>query len=256
MEDFFDFSGKIAMVVGVGGIGSAQALAFAEHGADIVAADNNPEMAEKVAGAARAMGRKALAVTVDVTQEPSVAAMVSRTLEEFPRIDILVNAAGYVARRLTSDDYPLDEWQKVMDVNLRGTWLCCQAVGRVMIKQGGGRIINMSSVAGSFGARGGGVAYGPSKAAVNLLTRTLAYEWAKYNIKVNALAPTVVETEFTREILENPERSQALKDVIPMGRWAMPDDIVGPTLFFASEASKYVTGQSLFVDGGLTTKVQ
>jgi gluconate 5-dehydrogenase len=256
MADLFDFSGKVAMVVGVGGIGSAQAIAFAEHGADIVVADNRSETAEKVAEEAKAMGRKALDVTVDVTQETSVAAMVSRALEEFPRIDILVNTAGYVVRRKSSDDYPLDEWQKVIDVNLRGTWLCCQAVGRVMLKQGGGRIINMSSVAGSYGARGGGVSYGPSKAAVNLLTRTLAYEWAKSNILVNALAPTVVETEFTKEVLEKPELAEALKNNIPMGRWAMPEDVVGPTLFFASEASNYVTGQVLFVDGGLTTKVQ
>ncbi|OGO22548.1 MAG: hypothetical protein A2144_02345 [Chloroflexi bacterium RBG_16_50_9] len=255
MTELFDFTKKVALIVGVGGIGHAQALGFAEHGADIVAADKRPEIAEKVAGEVRALGRKALAIAVDVTQEPSVAAMVRRVLEEFQRIDILVNAAGMVIRRPASLDYTIDEWQQIIDVNTRGTWLCCQAVGREMVKQGGGRIINMSSVAGSYGTKGGGAAYGPSKAAIDNLTRTLACEWAKFNVLVNALAPTVIETDFTRSVLENPQRAQRLKDAIPLGRWGLPEDIVGPTLFFASEASNFVTGQILFVDGGLTSRI-
>jgi gluconate 5-dehydrogenase len=255
MTDLLDFTGKVALVVGVGGIGRAQALGFAEHGADVVAADSRSAVAESVAEEVKALGRRALALTVDVTQEPSVVHMVNRILEEFPRIDILVNAAGVTVRRPSSDDFPIDEWQRIIDVNTRGTWLCCQAVGRQMVKQRGGRIINMSSVAGSYGASGGGVAYGPSKAAVDTLTRTLACEWAKHNVLVNALAPTIIETDFTREVLENPQAAQALKDRIPLGRWGMPEDIVGPTLFFASEAASFVTGQILFVDGGLTTKL-
>jgi gluconate 5-dehydrogenase len=255
MADLFDFTGKVALVVGVGGIGRAQALGFAEHGADIVAADKRPEVAERVAEEARALGRKALAITVDVTQEPSVVAMVNRVLEEFARIDILLNAAGFIIRRPASLDYLIDEWQQIIDVNTRGTWLCCQVVGREMIKQRRGRIINMSSVSGSYGAKGGGAAYGPSKGAINILTRTLACEWAKYNVLVNALAPTVIETEFTSSILEDPQRARELKAAIPLGRWGVPEDIVGPTLFFASEASNFVTGQILYVDGGLTTRV-
>ena len=167
MTDLLDLSGKVALVVGVGGIGRAQALGLAEHGADIAAADNRPEVAARVAEEVRRLGRKALAITVDVTLEPSVTAMVSRVLEEFPRIDILVNAAGTVIRRPFSDEFTIDEWQQVFNVNTRGTWLCCQAVGRQMVKQGGGRIINISSVAGSYGTKGGGAAYGPSKAAIS-----------------------------------------------------------------------------------------
>ena len=181
--------------------------------------------------------------------------MVNRVLEEFSRIDILVNAAGITYRRPSSNDFPIDEWQQIIDVNTRGTWLCCQAVGREMVKQRSGRIINISSVAGSYGSKGGGAAYGPSKAAVNTLTRTLACEWAKYNVLVNALAPTIIETDFTSTVLANPKATRGLKTSIPLGRWGAPEDIVGPTLFLASRASDYVTGQILYVDGGLTTHV-
>ena len=254
MIDFFDFSEKVALVVGVGGIGRAQALGFAERGAAIAAADNRVEIAEKVAGEAKALGARALAVTVDVTSEASVQAMVSRTLEEFSRIDILVNTAGVNRRHPQCDDFPIDAWQQVMDVNLRGTWLCCQAVGRRMVAQGGGRIINMSSVAGFYGARGG-AAYGPSKAAVNNLTKSLACEWAEHKVLVNALAPTVIETPFMDGHLDKPEVAQKLKTSIPLGRWGQPEDVVGPTLFLASEAASFITGQVIFIDGGLTAHV-
>jgi gluconate 5-dehydrogenase len=251
----FDLKGKIALVVGVGGIGRAQALGLAGSGADVVAADREIQRAKSVADEVRATGRKALAVAVDVTREQSVNELVQKTLEEFPRIDVLVNAAGINYRRPDSANFPIDEWQQVMDVNTRGVLLCCQAVGRVMIEQGCGKIINMSSVRGRFGAPRGCVAYCASKGAVDSLTRTLACEWARHNVLVNALAPTVVETEFTQAILQDPEGAARLVVSIPLGRWAMPDDIVGPTLFLASRASDYVTGQILYVDGGLTTKV-
>ena len=253
MNHLFDLTGKAALVVGVGGIGRAQALGLAEHGADVAVADHELARAEKVAQEIRAQGRKTLPMTVDVTQERSVADMVQKTLDAFARIDVLVNAAGISIRRPDSASFPIDEWQQVMDVNTRGTLLCCQAAGQVMIEQGGGKIINMSSVRGRFGAPRGGAAYCASKGAVDSLTRTLACEWARHNVLVNALAPTVVETEFTRAILENPEAVARLKASIPLGRWAMPEDIVGPTLFLASKASDFVTGQILYVDGGLTT---
>jgi gluconate 5-dehydrogenase len=255
MTDYFDFTGKVALVVGVGGIGRAQALGFAERGADIVAADNRPETAAAVADEARALGRKALAITVDVTDEASVQAMLASTMKEFPRIDILVNTAGLNLRRPQSDDFPIDDWQKMMDVNVRGTWLCCQVVGRQMVKQGGGRIINISSIASYYGARGGGVAYGPSKAAVNMLTRTLACEWAQHNVLVNALAPTVIETPFMGGHLSKPEVAEMLQKRIPMGRWGQPEDVVGPTLFLASEAANFITGDVIIIDGGLSTQI-
>lgn len=253
MANLFDLSGKVALVVGIGGIGHAQALGLAESGAHVVAADYELKRAARVAREVQARGRKALALSVDVTQEDSVTEMVEEALEAFARIDILVNSAGTNVRRPESATLPVQEWQGVMDVNTRGVFLCCQAAGRAMIEHGGGKIINMSSVRGRYGAPRGAAAYCASKGAVDSLTRTLACEWARHYVLVNALAPTVVETEFTRDILEDPEGAARLKATIPLGRWAQPEDIVGPTLFLASRASDFVTGQILYVDGGLTT---
>lgn len=253
MSDLFDLTGKVAVVTGgAGGIGRALALGIAECGADVIIASRQLGHLERVAEEIRAKGRKALAVTVDVTQEQSVVDMVTHILEEFPRIDILVNAAG-IAIRKPADSFPIDEWQKVMDINARGTFLCCQAVGRVMIKQHSGKIINVSSVRGRYGLPADYAAYCASKGAVDTLTRTLACEWAKYNVLVNAVAPTIVETDLTRPALADPEYAKRMKSRIPIGRWAMPEDIVGPTVFFASKASDFVTGQILYVDGGVTT---
>ena len=249
----FDLTGKVALVVGgAGGIGHALALGLADFGADVIVASRNLEPLKKVAEEIRAKGRKALAVTVDVVQEKSVADMVKKVLETFPRIDILVNAHGLAIRK-PAETFPIDEWQQVMDINTRGTWLCCQAVGRVMVKQKSGKIINMSSVRGRYGLPGGYAAYCPSKGAVDTLTRTLACEWAKHNVLVNAVAPTFVETELTRTALADPEFAKTVKGRIPLNRWAMPEDIVGPTIFLASKASDFVTGQIVYVDGGVTT---
>ena len=255
MESIFDLTGKVALVVGVGGIGRAQALGLTRYGADVIVADYAPERSEKLAGEIGALGRETLALAVDVTQESSVIEMVDGAMAAFGRIDILVNAAGINIRRPDSATFPIDEWQQIMDVNTRGVLLCCQAVGRVMIAQGGGKIINLSSTRGRYGTPRGCAAYCASKGAVDSLTRTLACEWARHNVLVNALAPTVVETEFTRMILQDPRAAGHLRSTIPLGRWAQPEDIVGPTLFLASGASDYVTGQILYVDGGLTTSV-
>jgi len=253
MTDLFDLTGKIAIMVGgAGGIGHAQALGLADAGADVVVASRKLEHLEPVAKEIRAKGRKTLAVSVDVTEEQSVAAMVDSVLKKFPRIDILVNAHGLAIRK-PADSFPIDEWQQVMDINARGTFLCCQAVGRVMIKQRSGKIINLSSVRGRYGLPADYAAYCASKGAVDTLTRTLACEWAKYNVLVNAVAPTIVETALTRPALADPNYAKMMKSRIPLGRWAMPEDIVGATIFFASKASDFITGQILYIDGGVTT---
>jgi NAD(P)-dependent dehydrogenase (short-subunit alcohol dehydrogenase family) len=253
MSDLFDLTGKVAVVAGgAGGIGHAQALGLADAGADVVVASRHMEHLEEVAKEIKAKGRKALAVSVDVVQEQSVADMVKHILKEFPRIDILVNAAGLAIRK-PADSFPIDEWQQVMDINARGTFLTCQAVGRGMIEQRSGKIINLSSVRGRYGLPADYAAYCASKGAVDTLTRTLACEWAKYNVLVNALAPTIVETELTRTALADPEYAKRMKSRIPLGRWAMPEDIVGATVFFASSASDFITGQILYIDGGVTT---
>lgn len=253
MADLFDLTGKIGLVVGGhGGLGKAIALGMAEAGADVVVASRNLDALQAIAVEIKARGRKSKAISVDVTDEKQVVGMVDVILKVFPRIDILVNGAGLAIRK-PADTFPIDDWQKVMDVNTRGTFLCCQAVGRGMIKQKSGKIINISSVRGRYGLPAGYAAYCPSKGAVDTLTRTLACEWAKHNVTVNAIAPTVVETELTRELLADPEYAKTMKARIPMGRWALPEDIIGATIFFASEAANFITGQVLYIDGGVTT---
>jgi len=253
MNKMFDLTGKTALVVGGhGGLGKAIALAMADAGADVVVASRDIAALKAAAKEIEAKGRKSLAVGVDVVDAKQVDRMVEEILKVFPRVDILVNAAGLAIRK-PADTFPVEEWQRVMDVNARGTWLCCQAVGRVMIKQHSGKIVNLSSVRGRYGLPAGYAAYCPSKGAVDTLTRTLACEWAKYSVLVNAIAPTVVETELTKELLADVEYAKTMKARIPMGRWAMPDDIVGPAIFFASDAAKFVTGQILYIDGGVTT---
>jgi NAD(P)-dependent dehydrogenase (short-subunit alcohol dehydrogenase family) len=253
MADLFDLTGKVAVVVGgAGGIGHAQALGLADAGADVVVASRKMEHLEPVAKEIQAKGRKSMAVAVEVTQEKSVVTMVDSVMKKFPRIDILVNAHGLAIRK-PADTFPIDEWQQVMDINTRGTFLTCQAVGRVMIKQKSGKIINLSSVRGRYGLKADYAAYCASKGAVDTLTRTLACEWAKYNVLVNAVAPTIVETELTKSALADPAYAAMMKGRIPLGRWALPEDIVGATVFFASKASDFITGQILYIDGGVTT---
>ncbi len=253
MIELFDLTGKVALVVGGhGGLGKAIALGLAEAGADVCVASRNLNSLEDVAREIEVKGRRSLAIKVDVVDEPQVINMVNTVLKVFPHLDILVNAAGLAIRK-PAESFPIEEWQQVMDINTRGTFLCCQAAGRVMINQKSGKIINLSSVRGRYGLPAGYAAYCSSKGAVDTLTRTLACEWAKHNISVNAIAPTVVETELTRDLLDNPEYAKTMKSRIPMGRWALPDDIIGPVIFFASNAANFITGQVLYVDGGVTT---
>jgi gluconate 5-dehydrogenase len=255
MVNRFDLTGKVALVVGGhGGIGKAIALGFADAGADVAVASRSLEPLKEVATEIKAKGKKSLAVIVDIVDVKSVANMVDSVMKVFSHIDILVNAAG-LAIRQPAETFPIDEWQKVMDVNTRGTFLCCQAAGRIMIKQHSGRIINLSSVRGRYGLPANYAAYCASKGAVDSLTRTLACEWAKHNVLVNAVAPTIVETPLTLtpESLLDPVYAKYMKGRIPMGRWALPDDIVGAAIFFASKASDFITGQILYIDGGVTT---
>ena len=253
MRNLFDLTGKVALVVGATGeIGAAIAVTLGEHGADVVIAGRRQDKLQVVADRIRSLQRKTLTVTVEVTDQQSVESMVEQGLSMFSRIDILVNAAGLAIRK-PADSFPIDEWQQVMDVNARGTFLSCQAVGRTMITQGSGKIINLSSVRGRYGLPADYAAYCASKGAVDTLTRTLACEWAQYNVLVNALAPTIVETELTREALANPDYAQRMRARIPLGRWAVTEDIAGPAVFLASKASDFITGQVIYVDGGVTT---
>jgi gluconate 5-dehydrogenase len=256
MYHLFDLTGKVALVIGAapGGLGHAQALGLAEYGADVIIAGKIPDDADQVAKEIRALGRQSLAIQVDVTQEPSVADMVKRALAVFPRLDILLNDFSTRIRK-PAVDFPVEEWQQVVDFNARGTFLCCQAVGREMVKQRHGKIINHSSVRGQYGLPSGYAAYCASKGAIDTLTKTLACEWAKYNVLVNAIAPTFVETK-TRDTTfaeSDPAFIKMVTDRIPLGRWGLPGDFVGPAVFLASRASDFITGQIIYVDGGVTT---
>jgi NAD(P)-dependent dehydrogenase (short-subunit alcohol dehydrogenase family) len=245
----FDLTGKVAIVIGgSGGIGSVLASGLADAGAEVVVSSRTQEKLEPVAAKIRAQGNKATAISVDISQPSSVNALVEQVLKAHQHIDILANCAG-LALRGAPENMPVDDWQKVMDFNVRGVFLTCQTIGKVMIKQGGGKIINISSVRGRYPAEGI-VGYGTSKGAVDAMTRMLAFEWARYKVLVNAIAPTVVATELTKPILSIPEKARSILSRIPLGRLEEPEDLIGTAVFLASKASDFITGQVIYVDGG------
>jgi len=251
-QDIFRLDGKVAVLPGgAGGIGVALARALVEYGADVVVAGRSVERAKTAAAELASAGRRTAGMAVEVTDPASVDRLIRQVVDEFGRIDVLVNCAG-TQHEAPAQDFPLDEWQRVMDVNVKGTFLTCQAAGRIMIAQKSGSIINISSVRGQLAIRRGYAAYTPSKAAVNNLTRQLATEWASHNVRVNAIAPTFIETPLVAEMLANPDFRRGLTERIPLGRVGVPGDIVGATIFFASPASSFVTGHVLLVDGGVT----
>jgi len=243
---------KVAIVTGGRtGIGRAIALAFAEAGADVAVCDAvvSDGQLESVSEAIRKLGRRSLALQADITRRDAVEGMVQKTVLELGGIDILVNNAGVLARASLLET-PEELWDKIIDTNLKGCYLCCQAVGKGMVEQKGGSIINIASAAGirpiPYRA-----AYGTSKAAVIALTKVFAQEVAEYKVRVNAIAPAFVRTEMLDKALkENPEREQKMAAEIPMGRVSETSDLIGAALFLASNASSWVTGHTLVVDGG------
>ena len=245
--------GKVAIVTGARwGIGREIALGFAEAGADVAIADITVEdgLLDDVAERIRKLGRRSLAIQTDIRHKTEVDNLVQRVSDEFGAIDILINNAAVRMMELVHE-LPEDNWDKVIDTNLKGYLLCCQAVSKKMIEQKTGNIINMASVVGIQVSGPGRGAYDVAKAGTIILTHDLAWELGKYNIRVNALAPNLVKTEFNVERRRDPEYLKRMTDRIPMGRIAETSDIVGPALFLASEASGYITGHTLVVDGGL-----
>ncbi|TES86848.1 3-oxoacyl-ACP reductase FabG [Candidatus Aerophobetes bacterium] len=242
---------KIAIVTGASqGIGRGIALGFAEAGADVVVnCDRNIDGAETVANEIRTLGRRAEAIQGDVSRSNDVDRMVQETLRTFSRIDILVNNAGiYVAGPI--ENLREEDWDRVMEVNLKGVFLCCQAVGRHMIeRKSGGSIINVASISGHMPELNSG-AYTPSKAGVIGLTRLLAVEWAKYGIRVNALSPGPVMTPLQREAYPSEKLLEARTRAIPMNRHGTPEEMARVAIFLASGDSSYITGEDINVDGG------
>jgi NAD(P)-dependent dehydrogenase (short-subunit alcohol dehydrogenase family) len=247
----FDLSGKVAVVTGAGrGMGRYMALDLARYGADLVLCSRTLSELEQVGGEVEALGRKALVVTTDVGQIAEIERMTAMAVERFGRIDILVNNAGMNVPQW-AEEVTEEAWDRIMNINVKGVFFCAQTVGKVMIRQKKGKIINISSQAGSVGLIKRS-AYGSSKGAINQLTRVLALEWGKHNICVNALAPTFVETPMTRPMLEEKSFRNYVMGNILLGRLCKPEDLTGGLIYLASNASDMVTGHILHIDGGWT----
>ena len=249
--DLFDLTGKVAIVTGGGsGIGRQMAEGLAEMGADLVLCSRHLERCEAAAAEFGELGVRAVGMRCDVRDPTEVEAVVERTRHELGRIDVLVNNSGTVWGA-APEDTPLEGWQKVVDVNLTGTFLFSQAAGRVMIEESGGKIVNIASVAGLTGSPPeimNAIAYNATKGGVISFTRDLACKWARHGITVNAIAPGWFPSDMSNVVLET--HGDELRDAIPLRRFGGPDDLKGAVVFLASAASDYVTGQTIVVDGG------
>ena len=250
VRNMFNLKDKVAVVTGgAGALGKAIAQGLAIYGADVVVTGRTIKSLSPVAGDIEAVGRRALALPCDVAVEADVEALFEETLKEFGTVDILVTVAG-IAKRFPAEEFPIDDWQQVMDINVRGTFLCCKHAGKIFKEKKKGKIVTISSVRAFAGHPSGYAAYGTSKGAVNLLTKQLATEWAKYSINVNSIAPCIFWTPLTQEVLENEQMYKVFMSRIPMGRAALTQDSVGAAVYLSSPASDFVTGQILYVDGG------
>ncbi len=242
------FEGKVALVTGAArGIGEAIALKLAQEGADVVVTDVDLEGAQRVAQEIEGLGRKAKAIQADVSQREAVQRLVSEAVSVFGQIDILVNNAGII-RRGTFLEHDPQDWEKVLSVNLGGTFNCAKEVVPLMIKQGGGKIINISSVVGKMGDIASAPSYGTSKGAINTFTKSLARELAPYGINVNAVAPHAIETDMSREWSE--EKRRQIVEAIPLKRLGKPEEVAEVVAFLASDGAGFITGQILDVNGG------
>jgi len=251
LRNLFDLTGKVAVVTGGGGaLGQALAKGFAVYGADVAVVDLKTELMDNIVSEITALGRKAKPYACNVADEPSVQGAIDGVAKDFGKIDILTTTAGIGGNRQPAETFDMNEWQKVQDINVRGTLLCAKHAGGYMIKQGGGKIITIGSVRGFLGHPGGYAGYGVSKGAVHLLTKQLATEWAKYHINVNSIAPAIFWTPLTQQILDDKKMYDLFMQRIPWGRAAIPDDFVGAAVYLASRASDFVTGLILSVDGG------
>jgi len=243
-----DLSGTVAIVSGAGkGLGWSIAERLATEGAHVVLADIDGQTVQEKADALRLMNRESLAVRIDVSKWQDVETLVRKTMDRFKRIDILINNAGVLGPYLPVTEYPEEEWDKVVAVNLKGTFLCCKAVLPVMKAQSYGKVVSLASVAGKDG-NANMAPYAATKAAVICLTKTLAKEMAPYHVHVNCVAPALIETDMSREM--TPAQRALLTSKIPLGRLGRPEEVAAVVTFLASDEASFVTGQCYDISGG------
>lgn len=247
----FGLQDKVAVVTGGGrGLGFALAEGLAEAGSDIVICSRKESNCVEAAHRIERLGVRAAGFRCDVTEPDDIAGLKDFVLKEFGHVDILINNSGATWGAL-AEDYPVKGWKKVINVNVTGTFLCSQIIGKAMIEQGGGKIVNVSSIFGTVGAPSQvmeAVAYNTSKGAMDALTKDLAVKWAKHRVHVNAIAPAFIETEMTAVTME--KGKEAILGHVPLNRFGVPQDLKGAVVFLCSPASDYVTGTILYVDGG------
>lgn len=251
-KDLFSVKDRVVIITGCArGIGLTYAKGLGAHGAKLALCDIQEEKIQKVGQDLETDGCEVLASRVDVTNPGDVSQFIQQVLKKYGRIDGLVNNAGVLMRR-TPEEMTLEEWEFIQKVNVNGTFLFAQAAGLEMMKQRQGSIVNIASIAArqALDLR---IAYCTSKAAVQHFTRTLAFEWGKYNIRVNAIAPGFIKSDMNADLRANKEIYDRMVSEVPLGRFGEPDDLLGTLMYLLSPASTYVTGQIIFVDGGKTT---
>jgi NAD(P)-dependent dehydrogenase (short-subunit alcohol dehydrogenase family) len=247
--NILSLEGKIAVITGgTSGIGRALSLGLADAGANVVASARRQQQVDETAAAIEERGRQTVRLASDVCDRASLEKLLAATIEKFGKVDILINCAGRIKRTPTLT-MPEEEWTSILDTNLTGTLRACQVFGKHMLDRGYGRIINISSL-NAFVALSEVAAYAASKAGVGSLTRSLAVEWSKRGITVNAIAPGVFRTELNAQLLDSTPRGQELLMRTPMGRFGKTEELVGAAIYLASDAASFVTGQTLVVDGG------